>query len=260
MKTRQGATLIFVVLMMTLFSICLAEAGTGTLKTTFKYKEPTTGVIQNLNYGYIYLHNATKPPPMEKFFSKADYILGPSGADGAFTVSVPEGTYFIRITQRKVLVGGMRQYGPPEDGDYTWMQTIPITITAGATLDLGAKYAYPFTNSPITITGTVKTQNGAPLAGRYVRAQTEPCYEDGYNYNINQCGPVKFLALQPTDANGKFTLQLRDPGNYYIYTSPCITADYEQYTGNRCAYTAAPGPVTVVRGDSKTVNMVVYVY
>ncbi len=242
-----------------MFSVCPAEAGTGTLKANFKYKDPATGIIQNLTYGYIYLHDATKPPPMEKFFSKADYILGPSGSDGSFTVSVPEGTYYIRITRRKV-TAPVRPYGPPEEGDYTWMQTIPITITANTTVDLGTKYAYPFSNTPITVTGTVMSQNGTPLAGRYVRAQTEPCYDDGYNYNINQCGPVKFLALQPTDANGKFTLQLRDPGTYYIYTSPCITADHDQYTGNRCTYTAAPGPVTVVRGDNKTVNMVVYVY
>ncbi len=258
MKTRQGTTLILVLAMTTLFSVCLAEAGTGTLKGNFKYTDPATGVIQNLSYGYIYLHDATKPPPMEKFFSKADYILGPSGADGAFTVSIPEGTYYIRITRRKVLQGPTRPYGPPEEGDYTWMQTTPITITANATLDLGTKYAYPFSLAPITITGTVKSQNGTPLAGRYVRAQTVPCYDDGYNYNINQCGPVKFLALKPTDANGTYTLELRDPGTYYIYTSPCITADHDQYTGNRCTYTAAPGPVTVVRGDNKTVNMVAY--
>ncbi len=261
MKTTRLATLLLSFALMSIFSVCLAEAGTGTLKANFKYKDPATGVIQNLSNGYIYLHNATKSPPMEKFFSKADYILGPSAADGSFMANVPEGSYYIRITRRKVLAGTTRPYGPPEEGDYTWMQTTPVTITANATLDLGTKYANPFTFAPITITGTVKSQNGTPVAGRYVRAQTEPCYDDGYSGNINQCGPVKLLALQPTDANGKYTLQLRDPGTYYIYTSPCITADHDDYTGNRCTYTAAPNlPVTVSRGDTKTVNMVVYVY
>lgn len=260
MKAGQRATLLLSLALIIMLSVCVAEAGTGTLKANFKYKDPATGSIQNLSYGFIYLHSATKPPPMEKFFSKADYILGPSAADGSFTVSVPEGTYYIRITRRKVVQGSTRPYGPPEEGDYTWMQTIPITVAANATVDLGTKLAYPFTVAPITITGTVKSQNGTPLTGRYVRAQTEPCYDDGYNYNINQCGPVKYLALQPTDANGKYTLQLRDPGTYYIYTSPCITADYDQYTGNRCTYTAAPGPVTVTRGENKTVNMTVFAY
>ncbi len=257
--TKQLAASLLFALMIT-FSVCPAGADTGTLKANFKYKDPASGAIQNLSNGYIYLHEATKPPPMEKFFSKADYILGPSGADGSFTVSVPAGTYYIRITRRKVVLGPPRPYGPPEEGDYTWMQTPPITVTANTTTDLGTKYAYPFAIAPITITGTVNSQNGVPLAGRYVRAQTEPCYQDGYNNNINQCGPVKFLALQPTDANGKYTLQLRDPGTYYIYTSPCLTTEHDQYTGNRCTFTAAPGPVTVMRGDNKTVNMVVSVY
>lgn len=261
MKINRLALILVMFTLMSMFYVCLAEAGTGTLKVALKYKDPSTGVIQSLNYGFIYLHDATKPPPMEKFFSKADYILGPSSSDGSFAVSVPEGTYYIRITRRKVVAGTTRPYGPPEEGDYTWMQTTPITITASTTVDLGTKYAYPFTIAPITITGTVKTQNGAPLAGRYVRAQTEPCYDQGGPGGyINQCGPVKFLALQPTDLNGNYTLQLRDPGTYYIYTSPCITADSDPYTGNRCSYTAAPGPVTVTRGDTKTVNMVVYVY
>lgn len=245
-----------------MFSVGLAQgAGTGTLKVAFKYKDPSTGVEQNLNYGFIYLRDAKNPPPMEKFFSKADIITGPSNyANGVITRDVPAGTYYIRITQRNPLKGYTEPQGPPRAGDYTWMQTTPITITAGQTLDLGTKYAYPFSSSPITITGTVQTQKGVPLAGRYVRAQSQPCYSDGYNYNINQCGPDKHVALQTTDANGKYRLELRDPGTYYLYTSPCLTDDYFQYTGNRCQYTAAPAPITVQTGDNKTTDFVVYMY
>jgi len=244
--------------MVILFSSGLAEAANGTLKYAFKYKEPGTGIEQTLSRSWAYLRSTSKPPPMEKFFSKADYILW--GSYGSYSqVSVPEGTYYLRITQRKNKSGSGYQYGPPEEGDYTWVRTIPIMITANQTLDLGTIYAQPFALSPITITGTVKSQKGVPLAGRYVRAQTEPCIDD-YDFNGNKCGPVKDLALQPTDADGKYVLQLKDPGTYYIYTSPCITAAHDLYTGNRCGQTPAPAPVTVTRGDTATVNMVVYVY
>ncbi|RII26827.1 MAG: hypothetical protein CXR31_10510 [Geobacter sp.] len=259
MKTKQWATLVSSCVMVLMLTVGLAEAANGTLKYTLKYKDPTTGVETNLTRGYVYLHDATKPPPMEKYFTKADYVNMASFGNGTYSdPNVPAGTWYIRITQRK---GAVKAYGPPEAGDYTWMQTAPITITAGSTLDLGTLYAYPFAAAPITITGTVKSQTGAPVAGRYVRAQTEPCRDDGYNYDINQCGPVKLLALQPTDANGTYTLQIKDPGTYYLYTSPCITADYLPYTGNRCEYTAAPAnPVTVKIRDVKTVDMVVSVH
>lgn len=244
--------------MLTMFSVGLAEAANGTLKYNFKSKDPVTGVVTNLPYGFLYLRDASKPPPMEKFFSKADYIKLSYISNGTYSdPNVPAGTWYIRITQRKVGGGVLRPFGPPEEGDYTWSQTAPITITSGQVLDLGTLYAIPFGLSPITITGTVKNTSGVPVAGRYVRAQTVPCIEDGYNYNINQCGPVKDLALQPTDANGKYTLVLKDPGTYYIYTSPCLTTDFDEYIGNRCGYTAASAnPVTVKIRDAKTVDMV----
>ena len=235
----------------------------GTLKFTLKSKDPATGITSSVLRAFTYLHAATKPPPMERYFARADYIFGPAGAsDGSYIVTgVPAGSYYIRLNQRADVAQQTSDgsLGPPENGDLTWMQTAPVTITAGQTLDLGMLYANPFASAPITITGTVRNSGGVPLKGRYVRAQTVPCYDDGYNGNINQCGPVKNLALQPTDANGKYTMQLKDPGVYYIYTSPCISTDYQDYTGNVCRYTAAPSnPVMVKIRDTKTVDLIAY--
>jgi hypothetical protein len=257
MKTKLWTTLISLCVMFAIFNAGLAEgAGTGTLKFTFKYKDPTTGVDTNVGSAFIYLHNATKPPPLEKFFSKADQILWGSLGDGSYsTTGVPEGTYYIRINQRAnpANQNSAGSLGPPQIGDLTWMQTAPVTIIAGQTLDLGTLYAVPFAFTPITITGTVRSWNGgSPLAGRYVRAQTRSCSDTDY------CGPVKDLALQPTDANGKYTLILRDPGTYYLYTSACLSDEYREYTGNVCPATAAPGPVKVKIKDNITVDFVVY--
>jgi hypothetical protein len=187
---------------------------------------------------------------MEKFFSKADYIFGPSAySNGQIIASVPAGTYYIRVLQRKVITGVTKPYGPPETGD----------LTSGTTLDLGMKFALPFASAPITITGTVKNHSGTPLAGRYVRATTEPCYEGGYDWGPNYCGPVKFLALRPTDANGAYTLELRDPGTYYlsIFSSWDTSPGCSGYCAAQIIGTGInPQPVTVQTGEHKTVDIV----
>jgi len=235
------------------------HAANGLLKGTFKYKDPATGAERVLNSGFVYLRDASKPAPMEKFPSKADHILGPT-MGAPFMISVPEGKYYLRLLERKTLGSVARPFGPPEEGDYTWVQRIPVTITAGGTLDLGTVYAAPFTYAaPITIKGTLKTTNGTLVKGHYVRAQTVPCTIDGEFGIVNQCGPDKFLAITPTDANGSFTLYLQNPGTYYLYTSPCLTADWTEYTGNNCGFTAGP-TLTVSRGDVRTVNLVIWSY
>src|SRR6266498_3670694 len=112
MKMRQLAAFISFCAMLTMLSVGLAEAANGTLSATFKYRDPATGLDQNLNYGYIYLHDATKNAPMEKFFSRADYILGgpASTSNGKITVNVPAGKYYIRLLQRNVSGGVTRPY------------------------------------------------------------------------------------------------------------------------------------------------------
>lgn len=259
MKTKPWAVLSLCALL-TMFAVSLAQAADGTLKFAFKYKDPATGVETNLSSGYVYLRDATKSPPMEKFLSKADYILRPSGLrDGSSTVAVPAGKYYLRILQRKVIGGTARPYGPPEAGDLTWFQTTPVTITAGGTLDLGTKYANPY-GSTITITGTIRNSSGAPLAGRYVRAHTEPCLQGGIDYGPNQCGPVKFLALQPTDANGRYTIVLRDPGTYYVstFSSWDTSPGCSGYCAAPIIGTGYPQPVSVQMGENRAVDIVSY--
>jgi hypothetical protein len=257
MKTRSWAAIIPLCAIVVMFSVGSAAAANGTLKLTFKYKDPTTGVEQNLNSGYIYLHDAAKPAPMEKFFSKADYILGTT-TNGIISVPVPAGKYYIRVLRRKVVSGAARPYGPPESGDLTWFQTSPITIIAGATLDLGTKYATPF-GTATAITGTVKTSAGVPIPGRYVRLQTRPC-TDWWNDPTNfGCGTPVGIS-NATDANGNYRIEMRDPGTYYL-------VDFSNFDSNPgCSGYCAPPvfghgysqPVTIQSGDTKTVNIVSY--
>jgi len=261
MKIKIFAALMSLGAILTILSVVPADAADGTLKMAFKYKDPATGVEQKLNVGFIYLRDAAKGAPMEKYFSKPDYIFGPSNyLNGEYSYNVPAGKYFIRILQRKGPSGASRPYGPPEAGDLTWFQTSPITIVAGTTLDLGTKYASPF-GSTIIITGNVNNTSGVPLVGRYVRATTEPCYEAGYDWGSNQCGPNKFMAQQVTDESGKYRLELRDPGTYYL--SSIVVMDTNIGCSGYCAPAilgtgVTPHTVTVQVGDIKTVNIIGY--
>jgi hypothetical protein len=237
---------------MTISSNSLAVAS-GTLTVTFKYKD-SSGFEQPLSGAYIYLQDGSKMPPVEKYFVNAPYIYGPSSPSGVISASVPEGSYYIRITKRDPLSGNTNKLGPPEPTDYTWNQTTPITISANVTTNLGIQYA---DSLPITVTGAITNSSGAPVAGLYVRAQTVPCYTDGYNYNVNQCGPVKLLALQRTGADGRFTIKLRDPGTYYIYESSCLRNYGDTYSGNPCMGEYG-GTMTVNSGETKTLNITYY--
>ena len=250
---RMLAVTLFVTALVMAFS-GMAEAANGTVKVTLKYKNGS-GVEQPLVSAYLYLRNAAESPPLEQYLKKADYIYGPSDASGRINASVPEGSYFIRITKRAV-AGGSGPLGPPKAGDYTWTDYQQVTVTAGSITDLGTKYAASF-SEPITISGIiVNSTTGAPLAGRYVRAQTEPCVTADYSSqneaewrDSNRCGPVKYMAQRRTDAQGRYTLLLRDPGTYYIVESLTLGDNHQQYTGNPGSTGWAVGPITVSAGD-----------
>lgn len=248
---KQWFTGISLLVFIGLFSTGIAEAN-GTLKFKFHHKD-ANGVETILPYGMVYLQDGTKDPPMEKFFTKPLYMLwGSYGASDLYLVSVPAGTYYIRITQRNNPIP--TQYlGPPRLGDYTWRQVVPITITDNTVIDLGT--IYPSMFGQITVSGTVQTPSGTPLAGKFIRAQSVPCYTDGYNGNINRCGSDKYLALQETDAAGNYTLVLRTPGTYYLYITPCLGDKHQEYTGNPCVGTLG-GTITVQAGESKDLNMI----
>jgi hypothetical protein len=250
-------------------SLCLLAAillvgvaeGAGTLSVTLRGKN-ASGVEVPLSYAYVYLRSAASEPPMEKFFSPADLILGPSGTNGTITAGgIPEGDYYVRITRRNPLGGAVRPLGPPEEGDYTWFQVRPITISTNQTTSLGTKVAWAFGSAQMSISGTVKNWSGTPLAGRYVKATIVPCIEADYSSedpaewrDSNRCGPEKHMAVERTDASGNYTLFLRAPGTFYIYESTCLGDQHDQYSGNPCIGWGA-GPITVSAGEHKTVDI-----
>lgn len=230
-------------------------AANGTIRATFKYADGSGGE-QALSGAYLYLQDGTTTPPLEKFYKSADYIFGPSDSLGRFNASVPEGTYYVRLTKRNPSSGNTSPLGPPEGGDFTWTNYQQITVATNTVTDLGTQYATLF-DQPITISGIVVDRStGAPLPGRYVRAQPEPCIQAEYWsedpsewVDSNMCGPVKYMAQQKTDAEGRYTLLLKEPGTYYIITSKTLGDRHQQYVGNPSSVGVST-LVTVNHGDN----------
>lgn len=263
---KKLALLLIFILAGALFS-GLAE-GNGTVTVIFKNKDEVTGTETPLDNAYIYLRPASQDSPRKMYYTPAAFVLGPSDANGVISASVPEGEYHIRIARRNPLGPVPRPLGPPEASDYSWHQTDPITISTGTVTDLGTKMAHSYgaVVPSITISGTVVDYLGSPAPGRYVRAQSTQCILANYSspdpaewVDSNHCGPDKHLALGRTDANGKYTLFLKDPGTYWIYGSTCLGDQHQPWLGNPCVGTqAGPLPITVGAGDKKTLNFWTY--
>ncbi len=217
---------IFIVLVMLALATVLF-AGTamanGTITATFIYNG--SGINQPLAGAYVYLHAYPQGAPiMEKYFRAAQYILGPSDANGNISVSVPEGIYHIRITRRAPLSAIPTQaqaYGPPRSGDYTWHMagsSSTITVAAGSAINLGTVYAQVFNSAPIAISGQVFSN--CPTCPFFVMATTTLIHPGVY---YPQPG-IKYPAEAPTDSNGNYTIILRNPGTYYIYALSGVPA------------------------------------
>jgi hypothetical protein len=241
------------IMVMTMSSNSLAS-GSGTLTVTCKYFDDNR-VEQPLSGAYVYLHGGSKKPHEDGAFNKPSYVLGPSDSSGRITGSVSEGSYRIRITKRDPQNGNRNKFGPPEAMDYTWSQPNPVKIRANVTTDLGIAYAGFFT-APISLTGTVTRTSGDPAADLDVRAYSEPCYSNGGDGDVNQCNTAKLITRKSTDANGQYTLTLRDTGTYYIYVNSCGRGGSK--SGTSPCVSEYGGMVSLSLGETKALNIVTY--
>ncbi|MDA8087954.1 MAG: IPT/TIG domain-containing protein, partial [Nitrospiraceae bacterium] len=228
MKKRLAVSLLLA-LVASLFVWNAKAEGDGTLKVTFLYMD-SGGVIHPLDNAWVYLQDAAQLNPiMEKYFRYTPFVFGPTDANGSLSVSVPDGVYRVRITRRAPLSATPTQnqaFGPPRPGDYTWYLKGFLTVTDGAVIDLGTVYAGLFdTPSSISISGQVMDSSGAPLPGWFVMATDEPCIAK------SGCSGTKYPALLLTDANGNYTINLRNPGTYFVYASPIVGAQGDPASG-----------------------------
>ena len=201
-------------------------------------------------------------------------IYGPSDASGNISVSVAAGVYYVRVIKRATACpytycsGNYGLLGPPYTGDYIWHSTGTVSVPASSAVSLGAVNADIY-GRPVTITGTVKGASGKVLAGWAVKAATVPCESGNWSYahSFNECGAAKYPAF--TDANGNYTITIKDAGTYYVYASPALNFANAGYPGGYPTCATAVGceacgsyfyyncPTSVASAGATGVNVVV---
>jgi hypothetical protein len=166
--------------------------------------------------GMVYFFSSTvgPPPAHDKYWRVPDFMK-PIDAEGRFTVTLPEGSYYLGATKRP----SGKVVGPPREGDYFYISAddkgVPVTYTVknGAGMDLGkiAK-AVPFKSSTANygkgitaIEGTILDGEGKPVADALVFAFISAA----------TVGRPLFTS-DPTGKDGRFVLRVADSGTYYL--------------------------------------------
>jgi parallel beta-helix repeat protein len=166
-------------------------------------------------------------------------LFGPQGAvpggtdeQGRFVVEVPPGDYYLVATRR-----ADGQLGPLRVGDlFGFAAGNPLHLEGGkktvVALDLVEKLrsprdAAPEVGQPADLRGVIRDEGGAPLAGVYAFAFTEP-------YPVGTIPPFR---SRPTAADGAFVLPLAGPGTYYVgarsgHGGPPLPGEWHSFHGD----------------------------
>lgn len=170
-------------------------------------KDPATGV-------YVYAYDS----PENDMRLPSKLISLPSAKDGAYTLPLAPGSYY--IVARKRASGSPRGYLSSGDSEGEYPGN-PVTVRAGefTTIDLsvaplpGKFLLAPYANlkGDMGITGKVLREDGKPFAGAYVMVYTRK----------DRIGRPAFLS-RPTNKDGEYAIYPTKPGTYYI----AARADY----------------------------------
>lgn len=136
----------------------------------------------------------------------------PAGEDGAYTLALPPGKYFLVL--RKRAAGEV--VGPVETGDYRSEVIGPITVRGGQRIDrdLVAALKVGETKGIDTlrkvaaktgIAGTIRDSDGAPVAGARVHA-----------YQHSQMSERPKYVSEESAADGTYALFFPEGGTYYL--------------------------------------------
>ena len=164
----------------------------------------------------VFLFDAANgpPPSREKYWRVPDFIEA-LDKDGAFSLEVPEGTYYFIASKR----AADSEMGPPQEGDYFYFNgdakgnPLPLIVIKGTKLNVGViSGAYPYSRSMLLrdkgitmIEGVVQDTKGKPVQSVLVFAYTTAATQ----------GRPLFVS-ERTDKDGKFILRVHDGGTFYL--------------------------------------------
>ena len=184
----------------------------------------------------------TGPSPFTNEYWRIPDHTGISGEDGRFTITVPEGTYYmiaIKQTDRKrsAIIGENDLVYPPLDS----REQKTFIVKGGETTDIGViSGAVPFKKGwalqgKTGIGGIVFDSKGTPYQGVDVRASDTPDWTG-----------ARFHADSITDSEGRFIVRLPKGGSYYLkvrghqHPDPVTVRTGEMTSGIRVQYSDSP--------------------
>lgn len=158
---------------------------------------------------------AAGPPPHRGRALRTPDGRAVTDKNGKFSLELPAGTYY--LSTRKRAAGDTP--GPPQNGDLYGMSRdrkgdlVTYTVKSGETTDIGIlRSAKVFKSQPVSITtgmtaitGVVKNEAGAPLAGMVVLVYVDPQVK----------GKPSFVS-QETAADGKYVVLVDQEGKYFM--------------------------------------------
>ncbi len=184
----------------------------GTVTGRIMVKD-TEGVA--LSWGQIMFYDILSgPPPNPEKYERTPDISRTLGADGSFSIEIPEGYYYIGAIKR---MSGDK-LGPPQEGDYVFRSLDEKgrpklhKIKADDKLDIGTQAeAFQISEEEIShhrittaLEGVIVSTDWMPVEGAVVVAFTEPII-----------GRKPLFVSSKSDKDGKYVLPLIE-GTYYL--------------------------------------------
>jgi hypothetical protein len=196
------------------------------------------------------------PPSRQSALRRVPEAIAPVSAEGAFSIRLPEGRYYVGAMSREFSEGP----GPPVAGEKALSagtkDNAPLIVEikgdqeselAPITMRAGVKF--PEHTEFFTVTGAITDAKGKPFAGAYIFIKI-----DANSQRPNFISPE-------TGKDGRFKLQLPAGKSYHLFAKdtvnfgkPAAGKHIGAYNGpdRKFSIIPAPAPVTGQKGDKLT--------
>ena len=212
-----------------------APAAAGTLKGKVSFRDkPLAGTVVQLWSGW------------QRGFRGTPDAAAPTAADGSFTITAPEGRYFVLLRS----AGSAPDAAPAPGEHFAFYGGNPVAVTAGGSLSIGVNAATVIVPETATLPG------GTGIKGR-VYADGAPL--DRTRVTIYQDGETIFrgmgYASTLTTADGSFAFSV-EPGSYWVVARKRTGDDKMGPLSAGDLFAFAPGnPVAVREGSFSAIAL-----
>jgi hypothetical protein len=173
-------------------------------ETTARVQGVVTTPIEDT---YVFVYKAD-----QDIYGPAFAKAGPTGSDGAFSLTLPPGRYLFVSRKRETGDAG----GPVVSGDYRSKPMGPVEVKAGQKLDLSF-LAEKKTGESKTLPTREQTETKTGISGRILDAGGNPVPKARVHvYTYVQMSERPKYVSNETGPDGKYMVFLPEGGTYYL--------------------------------------------